>query len=70
MATTPSNSMAGKKTDESFWAATFALRFGAFSSSNSAWKARSRLKACTTAMPATDSASCAVTAGDPGPHLD
>ena len=40
----------------------FATRFASFSSSNSRWNARSRLNACTTAMPATDSASCAVTA--------
>ena len=38
------------------------LRFASFSASNSAWKRRSRLNACTIAMPATDSAICAVTA--------
>ncbi len=62
MATTPSSSIAGKKTDESFCARTLAARFSSFSASKSAWKARSRLKAWTTAMPATDSASWAVTA--------
>ena len=40
----------------------FCSRFAAFSSSNCAWNARSRLNACTTAMPETDSAICAVTA--------
>ena len=59
---TPRNSIAGKKTDESFCAYTFETRFASFRSSNSRWKARSRLKAWTTAMPETDSASCAVTA--------
>ncbi len=37
-------------------------RLRAFCSSKSAWKARSRLNACTTAMPATVSARTAVTA--------
>ena len=36
--------------------------FASLSASNSAWKRRSRLNACTTAIPATDSAICAVTA--------
>ena len=39
----------------------FATRFCWLSPSNSAWNARSRLNACTTAIPATDSASWAVT---------
>ena len=37
-------------------------RFASFSASNSAWNRRSRLNACTIAIPATDSAICAVTA--------
>ena len=41
---------------------TLAVRFSVFRRSNSVWKARSRLNACTTAIPATDSAMCAVTA--------
>ena len=61
VATTPRNSIAGKKTDESRWATTFAFRFASFIPSNSAWKARSRLNAWITAIPETDSASCAVT---------
>ncbi len=61
MATTPSSSIAGKKTDDSFCATTFACRFSSFSSSNWPWKARSRLNAWITAIPETDSASCAVT---------
>jgi hypothetical protein len=48
--------------DESFCAYVFETRFASFSPSNSRWNARSRLNACTTAIPATDSASCAVTA--------
>ena len=40
----------------------FETRFASFRSSNSRWNARSRLNAWTTAIPATDSASCAVTA--------
>ena len=48
---TPRNSIAGKNTDESFWAYTFETRFASLSSSNSRWKARSRLNAWTTAMP-------------------
>ncbi len=62
IATTPRNSIAGKKNAKRFWAWTFATRFASFSSSNSRWNARSRLKAWMTAMPETDSASCAVTA--------
>ena len=40
----------------------FCSRLATFSPSNSVWNRRSRLNACTTAMPATDSAICAVTA--------
>ena len=40
----------------------FCSRLASFSSSNCAWNVRSRLNACTTAMPETDSAICAVTA--------
>ena len=62
VATMPRNWIAGKKTDESFCATMLDCRFASFSPSNSRWNARSRLNACTTAIPATDSASCAVTA--------
>ena len=62
VAITPRNSIAGKKTDDSFCAWTLETRFASLRSPNSRWKARSRLKAWTTAIPATDSASCAVTA--------
>jgi hypothetical protein len=61
-ARTPSSSIAGKKIDESFCARVFERRFASFRPSNSRWKVRSWLKACTTAIPATDSASWAVTA--------
>ncbi len=40
----------------------FDARFSWFSSSNSLWNWRSRLNAWTIAIPATDSATCAVTA--------
>ena len=58
----PSSSIDGKKNDSSVCVRTLARRFSSFSASNSSWKARSRLNACTIAMPATDSAMCAVTA--------
>ena len=61
IASTPSSSIAGKKTEESFCATTFARRLASFIPSNSSWNARSRLNAWITAIPETDSASCAVT---------
>ncbi len=52
----------GRRTRTASGADVWMPRFSAFSSSNSSWNARSRLNACTIAMPATDSATCAVTA--------
>ena len=70
VATTPRNSIAGKKTDESFCAWTFGCAVRLVQRRRTrAWKARSRLNAWTTAMPATDSASCAVTAAMRVAHL-
>ena len=40
----------------------FEARFSPFRPSNWRWNSRSRLNACTIAIPATDSATCAVTA--------
>ena len=58
----PRSSIDGKKNESSVCVRTLARRFSSFSRSNSSWKARSRLNACTIAIPATDSAMCAVTA--------
>ena len=60
----PSSSMPGKKTELSSCAYVFVRRLASFAESNSARKARSRLNACMTAMPETDSAICAVIDGD------
>ena len=62
IANTPRNSIDGKKTEKIFWTYVDCARLASLSASNSAWKRRSRLKACTTAIPATDSAIWAVTA--------
>ena len=70
IATMPKNSIAGKKSELSHCANWFVRRFAMLASSNSARNARSRLNAWTTAMPATDSAICAVIAGDRVPHLE
>ena len=58
----PSSSIDGKNTDSSVCVRMLARRFSPLSRSNSSWKARSRLNACTIAIPATDSAMWAVTA--------
>ncbi len=62
IASTPRNSIDGKKTEKIRWTYVDCARLASLSASNSAWKRRSRLNACTTAIPATDSAICAVTA--------
>ena len=61
VATTPRNSIDGKNSDEMRCAVKFASRFSRLSSSKRARNGRSRRNDCTTAMPATDSAICAVT---------
>ena len=54
--------MPGKNTELSRCATTLARRFSPFSTSKVRWNSCSRLYAWTTAMPAIDSAMCAVTA--------
>ena len=56
VATTPRNSIEGKKTEKIRCTSVACSLFAAFSSSNWRWNARSRLYACTTAIPETDSA--------------